>query len=172
VVDQGLEDVAVFAVWDPEAVRIMAEVGVGCSITLELGGRTDMPSIGMKGEPLEVSGRVLHLSDGEFTAGGPMATGTTVRMGPSAVLDTGNSKIVIISRHVEPWDSGVFTSVGIDPKTTRYLLLKSRVHWRAGFGSIVKDTIPCDGYGVTSSEYELFEFNNLRRPIFPLDQFN
>lgn len=171
VLNQGLEDVAVFAVWDPEAVKLLTKAGVGSSITVELGGKIDMPSIGLKGDPLEVSGRVVHLSDGKFVARGPMSTGMTVRMGPTAVLDTGRLKIVVISRHVEPWDSGVFTSVGIDPNAMRYLLLKSRVHWRAGFGPIAKEIIPCDGSGVTSSDYEMFEFNNLRRPIFPLDQF-
>lgn len=171
VLDQGLEDVAVFAVWDPNAVKAMTGVGIGASVTLELGGKRDMPSIGMKGKPLEVSGRVQHLSDGKFVVRGPMSTGMTVRMGPTAVLETGSSKIVVISRHVEPWDLAVFTSVGIDPNEVRYLLLKSRVHWRAGFGSIAKAIIPCDGFGVTSSDYSLFEFHNLRRPIYPLDQF-
>jgi microcystin degradation protein MlrC len=77
--------------------------------------------------------------------------------------------IIIVSRHVEPWDAGVFTSLGIDPKDSRYILLKSRIHWRAGFGTLARHTITCDGAGVTSSEYGLFDFQHVRRPIFPLD---
>ena len=169
VLSQGLEDVAVAAVWDPEAVQEMARAGVGRTVTLALGGKTDMPSLGLKGTPLEVTGKVRHLSDGEFVVRGPMATGRVVRMGPTAVLDTGGVEIVVISRHTEPSDVGVFTSVGIDPSAKRYLLLKSRVHWRAGFGPLARQVIPCDGLGVTSSDYSLFDFRHLRRPIFPLD---
>jgi microcystin degradation protein MlrC len=169
VLRQGLEDVAVAAVWDPEVVQEMAQAGVGRTVTLALGGKTDMPSLGLQGAPLEVTGKVRHLSDGEFIVRGPMATGRTARMGPTAVLDTGKVEIVVISRHTEPWDVGVFTSVGIDPSAKRYLLLKSRLHWRAGFGPLARQVITCDGLGVTSSDYSLFDFRHLRRPIFPLD---
>lgn len=133
VMEQGLEDVAVAAVWDPVAVQELMQAGIGREVTIKLGGRTSMPAIGAQGEPLEVTGRVRTLSDGDWIVRGPMYTGVHVHMGPTAVLDTGKVKIVIVSRHHEPWDQGVFTSVGIDPASTRYLLLKSRIHYRAGF---------------------------------------
>src|SRR5919202_4119993 len=86
---QGLSDVAVAAVWDPAAVTAMMQAGVGAEVTLDLGGKTDIPSIGRKGEPLRVTGRVRVLSDGEWVVRGPMYTGTTVHTGPTAVLETG-----------------------------------------------------------------------------------
>jgi microcystin degradation protein MlrC len=172
VIRQGLEDVAVAAVCDPAAVAAMEKAGVGSTVTLRLGGRTDMPSIGRRGEPLEITGRVRTLSDGEWVVRGPMYTGVTVQMGPSAVLDTGTMQIVVVSRHHEPWDQGVFTSLGIDPKTKRYLLLKSRIHYRAGFAPLAAATITCDGVGVTTSNNDLLRFEKVRRPIYPLDRLN
>ena len=77
-----LEDVVVGAVWDPEAVAKMREAGVGAEVELDLGGRTDMPSIGEKGRPLRVSGTVRVLTDGRWTVRGPMYTGVRVDMGP------------------------------------------------------------------------------------------
>ena len=115
VIRQDLQDVAVGGLWDPTAVQKMMEVGIGSTVTLELGGKTDMPSIDRKGEPLTVTGKVKALSDGEWVVRGPMYHGLVVQMGPTAVLDTGNMQIVIVSRHHEPWDQGVFLSVGIDP---------------------------------------------------------
>jgi microcystin degradation protein MlrC len=172
VMRQGLEDVAVAAVFDPEAVRKMAAAGVGATVTLPLGGRTDMPAIDRRGEPLTVTGRVRTLSDGEWTVRGPMYTGVKVSMGPSAVLDTGTVQIVVVSRHHEPWDQGVFLSLGIDPKTKRYLLLKSRIHYRAGFAPLARATITLDGEGVTTSDNARLRFERVRRPIFPLDRLN
>jgi microcystin degradation protein MlrC len=93
-------------------------------------------------------------------------------MGPTAVLDTGRMQIVVVSRHHEPWDLGVFTSVGIDPTKKRYLLLKSRIHYRAGFAPLARHTITCDGIGVTTSDNEILDFQNVRRPIYPLDRIN
>jgi len=90
-------------------------------------------------------------------------------MGRSALLDTGKVQIVIISRHTEPNDLGHFRSFGVEPTEKRYLILKSRIHYRAGFAPIAKHTIPCSGVGVTSSDNSLFLFENVRRPIYPLD---
>jgi microcystin degradation protein MlrC len=172
VIRQELDDVAVAAVWDPAAVREMAAAGVGARVTIRLGGKTAMPSIGRAGEPLTVSGTVRVLSDGEWIVRGPMYSGVKVSMGPTAVLDTGKVQIVVVSRHHEPWDQGVFLSVGIDPRFKKYVVLKSRIHYRAGFQPIARHTITCDGVGVTTSDNAVFDFRRVRRPIFPLDRIN
>ncbi len=66
VLRQGLEDVAVGAVWDPDAVQAMQQAGVGQTVTIALGGKTDMPSIGLAGKPLTLTGKVKLISDGEW----------------------------------------------------------------------------------------------------------
>jgi len=169
VLDQGLEDVAMFGICDPEVVAAMEAAGVGSEITVELGGKVDMPEIGMDGEPLKVTGRVRSLTDGDFIVTVPMGRGTTMSMGKSGVLEVGNVQIVVISRHTEPYDLGCFRSVGIEPTNKRYLILKSRIHFRAGFQAIATAEVPCNGVGVTSSDNSLFTFKNVRRPIYPLD---
>ncbi len=172
VMRQGLEDVAVAAVWDPEAVQQMIKAGPGATVTIKLGGKTDMPSINLKGKPLTVTGKVKSLTDGEFVIRGPMGTGTKAQLGPAAVLDTGKMEIVVVSLHHEPFDLGVFTSLGIQPETKRYLLLKSRIHYRAGFARMAKHTFRLDGQGVTTSDNSLLDFKRIRRPIYPLDRIN
>jgi microcystin degradation protein MlrC len=158
-----------FGICDPEAVEEMALAGVGNSLALRLGGKVDMPSIGLRGEPLEISGRVRALTDGDFVVTAAMGRGTVESMGTTAVLDTGNVQIVVCSRNSEPFDLGCFRSVGIEPTQKKYLILKSRIHYRAGFRAIAQDELPCDGVGVTSSDNSLFKFEKVRRPIFPLD---
>lgn len=173
VLRQGLEDVAVGAVWDPQAVQIMQQAGVGATLTLELGGKSDMPSLGLKGKPLKLTGRVRTITDGEWIVRGPMYNGYKVMMGPTAVLEVdGRMQIVVVSRHHEPWDTGVFTSVGIDPQHKRYLLLKSRIHYRAGFAPLARATFTLDGEGVTTSDNSILKYEKLRRPIYPLDRIN
>jgi microcystin degradation protein MlrC len=169
VLDQNLRDVAVAAVWDPGAVTEMAAAGVGAEVTLDLGGKTAMPSVGEAGRPLRLTGRVRALTDGRWTVRGPMYTGSEVSTGPTAVFETQGVKIVVVSKHHEPWDLGIFTSVGIEPQHCHYLLLKSRIHYRAGFAPLAKATITCDGTGVTTSDNSLLAFDKVNRPIFPLD---
>ncbi len=169
---QGLEDVAAFGIFDPAAVTAMIEAGVGEEVTVSLGGKFHMDALAVQSRPLEVTGTVRLISDGLFKVTGPMGTGATMNMGKTAVLDTGKVQIIVISRHVEPYDLGCFTSLGIDPLAKRFLMLKSRIHYRATYRAIAKEVIECAGVGVCTSDYDQLQFTNVRRPIFPLDNIN
>jgi microcystin degradation protein MlrC len=169
ILDAGLADVAAFAIYDPAAVDKMKAAGVGSNVTLALGGKMDMPSLGLKGVPRQVSGKVKTVVDGQYKNEGPMAKGAKGDMGLSAVLDTGKVEIAVISRHTEPYDIAPFRLLGIDPSKKRFLMLKSRVHWRAGLGPLAKATVECAGTGVCTSDYAQLDFRRVRRPIYPLD---
>ena len=169
VMKQGLQDVVAGPIADPAAVARILAAGTAASVTLSLGGRTDMPQIGLLAKPLTVTGKVARITDGEFVVTGPMATGTRVRMGKTAVLDTGAMQIVVSEGRSEPFDTGVFTHCGIDPRRKRYVLIKSRQHFRAGFEPIARHIVLCDGDGVTSSDLRLFTYRNRRRPLYPFE---
>jgi microcystin degradation protein MlrC len=172
ILDAGLEDVAAFAICDPAAVRELIAAGIGAKATVQLGGKLDMPAIGIKGQPRQVTGRVKLISDGLYRNLGPASKGVLQDMGATVVLDTGKVEIVVCSRQVEPNDKNCLLSLGIDPRTKKFLMLKSRVHWRAGFGDIAKDVIECAGTGVCTSDYGQLKFEKVRRPIYPLDRLN
>ena len=169
MLEARLEDAVAFAICDPQAVDQMKEAGVGANVTLSLGGKADMPALGLKARPLQVSGSVRRIVAGEYRNEGPMARGERMDMGPSAVLDTGRMEIIVISRQTEPFDIGAFRCVGVDPARKRYVMLKSRVHWRAGLGGIAKSVIECAGTGVCTSDYSQLRFKKVRRPAYPLD---
>jgi microcystin degradation protein MlrC len=169
---QGLADMAVFAICDPWAVETLIEAGIGATVTIPLGGKMDMKAIGRKGEPLILTGRVRTASDGEFTVTGPMMTGTRAALGRSVVFESAGAAIVVCERNHEPWDLGCFRSLGIEPTEKRYLLLKSRIHYRAGFLPIAGAVVECNGVGVTSSDYTLFAFRKVERPAYPLDEMD
>ena len=169
MLDAGLTDAAAFAIYDPAAVQQLAAAGVGATVTLALGGKLDMPAIGLTGTPRTVTGRVRLLSDGRFRNLGPMGRGLASDMGPSAVLDVNGIAIVLISNHVEPHDLAAFTAVGIAPERCRYLMLKSRIHWRAGLRALAHAVVECAGTGVCTSDYALLGLHKVRRPIYPID---
>jgi len=169
ILDAGLEEVAAFAICDPQAVEQMKRAGEGARVTIPLGGKMDMPAIGLKGRPRTVTGNVRRICNGIYRNEGPMARGELADMGPSAVLDTGKAEIAVISRHVEPHDIGSFRALGIEPAKKRYVMLKSRVHWRAGLGPLAKAVVECAGEGVCTSDYSQLKFSRVRRPVYPLD---
>jgi microcystin degradation protein MlrC len=167
---QGLHDVVAGPICDPAAVARIVEAGTVASVTLPLGGRIDMPQINLPGKPLTLTAKVTRITDGEFVVTGPMATGMRVRMGRTAVLDTGAMQIVVSERRSEPFDLGVFTHCGIDPRRKRYVLIKSRQHFRAGFEPIARHIVMCDGEGCTSSDLALFTYRRRPRPLYPFEE--
>jgi microcystin degradation protein MlrC len=169
ILREGLENVAVFAIYDPAAVAQAIAAGIGAEIALSIGGKLKMPAVPGESRPLTVTGRVKTISHGRFRNKGPMGRGVLTDMGPSVVIDTGKVEIALISRHVEPSDLNCFYTLGIDPLQKRYVMLKSRVHWRAGLGNLAKAVVECAGMGVCTSDYSQLSFNNVRRPIYPLD---
>src|SRR5215471_8726549 len=169
VIRQGLDDVVAGPICDPTSVARILDAGTAASVTLPVGGKIDMPQINLPGAPLTLTGRVTRITDGQFTVTGPMATGTRVRMGRTAVLDTGNVQVVISKGSLRPSEIGVFTHCGIDPRRKRYVLIKSRQHFRAGFEPIARHIVLCDGDGCTSSDLALFTYRNRRRPLYPFE---
>ncbi|HEY1459225.1 MAG TPA: M81 family metallopeptidase [Casimicrobiaceae bacterium] len=169
IMRQELDDVAIAPIRDAQAVAQMIAAGVGSEVTLKLGGRTPMPAIGLAGAPLPVSGRVRAITDGEFVITGPMYTGIRTFLGRTAVLDAGRAQIVVTERAHEPMDLGVFTHCGIDPRRKRFIMLKSRIHYRAGFKPIAAHIVECAGAGVTNADLGVYRYQKLKRPLWPLD---
>lgn len=166
---QGLDDAVFYAIWDPAAVQQALAAGIGRTLSLSLGGKTALPALGRDNPPLALTARVKLAFDGRFRNRGPMYRGVQTDLGPSVVLAVGGLDIVVVSEHQEPFDLNCLSSLGIDPAQKRYIALKSRVHWRAGFGDLAREVIECDGLGVTTSDYGALRFERVRRPIYPLD---
>jgi microcystin degradation protein MlrC len=165
LLERGVQNAALGAIWDPQAVEVCRVAGVGANVELLLGGKTD----DLHGVPLTVSGKVRLLSDGRFINLGPMNTGAETRMGPTAVLAIEGVDVVITSNRVQALDAGLFISQGIDPRRKRVLVLKSSVHYRGAFEPLASRVVEVDTPGLSNSDLSRYPYQHVRRPIFPLD---
>jgi len=161
----GVRSATVACVWDAAAVRACQEAGVGATVNLAVGGKVDPTH----GPPLPVSGRVRTLSDGRFVHKGPMMRGLEGRLGPTAVLDVNDVKVILISHRWQTLDPEMIRFVGIDPLGEKILVVKSSIHYRAAFEPIARAILEVDAPGLSSSSLERLPFTRVRRPIFPLD---
>lgn len=169
VLKQGLQNVAVGTIWDPEAVCTLQEAGLGATVTLPVGSKTSSPSINLEPNPLTITGTVKTLCGGEFVLQGEMMDGFPVNMGDCAVMQVGEVELIISSRRAEIYAPQFFTHVGIDPMKKRYLVIKSRQHFRAGFEPIATDILLAPSAGVCRENHSDYPYLNLKRPIYPLD---
>jgi microcystin degradation protein MlrC len=98
-----------------------------------------------------------------------MMRGLEGRLGPTAVLEVGGVKTILISHRRQTLDPEMIRAVGIEPTAEKVLVVKSTVHYRAAFEPIAHAILEVDAPGLSSSNLARFAFTRVRRPIFPLD---
>ncbi|TAN29097.1 MAG: M81 family peptidase [Castellaniella sp.] len=165
---QGLRGIAVGPICDPEAVETLYAAGRGATVTLSLGNKRAIP--GRTATPMSLTGRVAALSNGEYTMSGPIYHGMTFCMGRTARLSVDGAEIVVTEQTQEGWDLGIFTCVGLDARRSDFILLKSRMYYQPVFLPLARGYVECDSGGVTSSDYGLFTYTKIKRPVYPFDR--
>ncbi|MFO8059647.1 MAG: M81 family metallopeptidase, partial [Bacillota bacterium] len=158
-------DAVVAIIADPEAVAACIEAGVGESVRVTAGGRTD----DLHGEPVELTGHVRLISDGRFINKGPMFTGLHNSMGRTVVLRCGGVDVILAEKRMQPLDLEMLRSLGIEPADRQIIAVKSAVHYRAAFGPIARQILEVDTRGISSPRLERLPFEKVRRPMYPLD---
>ena len=152
-------------IYDPATAIQAANRGVGETVRVRLGGRSD----NMHGEPIEADAYVKAITDGRFIYSTPMGAGTLADLGPMVRLVIGNVDVLVSSVRTQTLDSEVFLLHGIDVTRYRIVCLKSQQHFRAGFAHLAGQIIRCDTPGSTSSNLSTMPFARLTRPVWPLD---
>lgn len=168
MIEAGLENAALSALYDPESVAVCAQAGEGAEIELQLGGKVE-PALGA---PVAARGTVVGLFDGGFRLEGPMSTGVAINLGPVAVFRTGGVEVVLASRRAQNFDRQFFRAFGIEPSERAVIAVKSAQHFRADYAPIASGIAVVDeGGGITSHDFRKLDYAHVRRPIWPLDDF-
>ncbi len=164
-IEADVQDAVIAIIADPESVSLAIEAGVGNTVGLNVGGKT----IPLHGDPVPLTGYVKTISDGNFVHKGPMARGVRSSLGRTAVIRVGGVEIILTERRFQPLDAEVLRSVGIEPRDRKIIALKSAVHFRADYTPIAHEILEADTPGVHSADLFSYDYQKVRRPIYPLD---
>jgi microcystin degradation protein MlrC len=127
--------VALGLMFDPAAARAAHEAGTGAEIDPAAGLGKAVPTFtGQPSDPpLRGRFKVRSLADGKVTLRGPMMTGLSVDLGPSACLEIDGIRIAVTSGKKQLLDRELLRMVGIHAEQMRLVVVKSSVHFRADF---------------------------------------
>ena len=165
LINSDLDRAAVGVLFDPETAQQAHQAGVGATISVRLGGKTDE----QHGTPVAGQATVKALCDGAFIHRGPMLQGVADHLGPTATLVIGGVEVVVSSQRRQCLDAEMLRIAGIEPTERRLLVLKSAVHFRADFGPLATHIFDADTPGIHRPDFRMFDYCKLRRPIYPLD---
>ncbi|MGH2458925.1 MAG: M81 family metallopeptidase, partial [Chloroflexota bacterium] len=162
----GWPDAALF-IADPESVDAAWEAGIGREVDLRVGGKNESTN----GDPVPMRAGVRLLTDLEvnFVTGDNKA-----RLGRAAVVRSGQTDVVLTQYPSTQTTPAYFRAAGIEPRDRRIIVVQSAHLFRAAFEvreQIPKMIIEVDTPGITSPNTSRFTYRNVRRPIFPLDDF-
>ena len=150
---------------DPIAVAALFAAGEGAEVTLPIGAGSGVVFY----KPLLVTGRVVRLSDGDFTNRGAGFRGVVFRRGRTLVLEIGQIALVVMERAVIQWDPELYRSVGLEPRDAQIVIVKSPAAFRAEYEPLAAEVAILDAPGVCSPNLPGLPFVHVRRPLFPLD---
>jgi microcystin degradation protein MlrC len=156
---------AVVIIADEASVEKAIKAGVGQTVELLVGGKTDE----FHGEPVRLTGRVKLISDGVFRNRGHMRDGIVENMGRTAVIESEGVKIVLTEIKMPPWNLEQLRSVGISPENEKIIALKSAVAFRAAYESVAGEIIEVNSPGLSSVDLGQFDYKHIRRSLYPFD---
>jgi microcystin degradation protein MlrC len=162
LLERGLGRAAVGPVWDPVAVEFCHAAGVGATLPLRFGGKAAATS----GPPVDGEATVIGLA----RDGHQMFGSASVPFGDGAGIRVGGVEVALISRRVQAFSTEIFTSLGIDLATKRYIGVKSTNHFHAAYAPIAAKVIYCDGGGPSPLDARKYPFRNITRPMWPHDE--
>ncbi|MBX7214088.1 MAG: M81 family metallopeptidase [Thermoflexales bacterium] len=157
---------------DPEAMRACHAAGVGATLSLRVGGKTDH----LHGEPVAVTGRVKCLHDGRFEERAARHGG--VRWGDqglTAVLevqahpDHQPSYIVLTGTRCAPMSLHQLQSVGIEPAYMKILTVKAAIAWKAAYEPVMTGFVVADTPGATTVNPKRWTYRKVRRDLWGLE---
>lgn len=156
---------------DPAAVRALKTYTLGERVQISLGGKTK--SVGMESLTLE-DAEVVSRSDGQFTLEDPNSHlaarfGSQANMGPCIVLRCKGVYVLVTSRKMSPFDLGQWRSQGVDPENLFAIGIKAAVGHKRAYDPIAAASYVVDVPGPTAENLTRLPFQNVARPIYPLD---
>lgn len=136
ILKRGLKDVASGLYFDPMAVQTCFDAGIGVTLDLRLGGKTEPAS----GDPVDLTGTIMALKEncGQHLGPGlePMGRAVWLRL-------EGSVDLVLNDVRVQVYHPEAFTQLGIDLRTKRLVVVKSLFHFYTPFSAIAEQVIFC-----------------------------
>ena len=157
----------VAVVHSPKGVAVAKAAGVGATVQVTVGGTVDR----LHGEPVTVRGSVRSLHAGTWVEHEARHGGRRQNdQGHTAVLDLGDGNTLVLNTlRTPPFSLGQLTSLGVDPRQAKAIVVKAAVAYKAAYAPIAGEVIEVDTPGLTAINPARFTYQRIRRPMYPLD---
>lgn len=160
LIERGVEDAAVGCLWDPVAVQVCVEAGIGAEIDLRIGGKMGPCS----GDPVDMRVTVMGLKRDHSQ---PALSGGRMSLGIGAWVRGAGVDVVMSSIRLQTHSPEAFTALGCELHDKKIVVVKSMQHFLTYFGPIAAGVRYVDAGGSASPRFESLPYSRLRGPCWP-----
>ncbi|MES2945184.1 MAG: M81 family metallopeptidase [Pseudomonadota bacterium] len=161
VLARGIGNVAMGPFWDPIAVRIAMDAGVGTSLSLRVGGKVGP----LSGSPVDLQCSVKAIVRDMVMTGLSKAR---IPMGDSVLIEANGVELVLISLRMQAVGTDLFTQFGCDLAKKRLIVVKSSQHFHAAFSKYGKHVIYAGAPGSVTLNIQTLPYRKINYPKWPL----
>jgi microcystin degradation protein MlrC len=161
MLERGISNAVLGPLWDPVAVRIAFDAGVGAQLPLRIGGKISP----LSGQPLDLQCTVKALTPSLIQTG---LSNTPTPMGDCALVHAQGIEILLCSLRNQAMGTDLFTGVGCELAQRKIIVVKSSQHFYASFSKIAAKVIYADAPGSVARDLNTLPYRKVRRPKWPL----
>ncbi len=162
LIERGITNACLGPLWDPIAVRIAFDAGVGATLMMRIGGKVSP----LSGDPLDLLVTVKALHADMFMTG---LANTPTAMGDCALLEAAGVQIMLCSIRNQAMGTDVFTQLGVDLGACKIIVVKSSQHFYASFSKVAKHVIYVGAPGAVTLDLKTLPYKKIRQPKWPID---
>jgi microcystin degradation protein MlrC len=159
--ERGVTSVAAGTYYDPGAVELCIDAGMGATLSLRIGGKLGPAS----GDPLDVRVTVRALVENHGQTA--MDSSAVAPLGRSAWVSVEGIDIVLASVRSQVFFPDAFTGLGIPLENRRIIALKSTHHFWAGFSAIAKRAIYVNAPGALQLDFANIAYETREPDYWP-----
>lgn len=161
MLERGISNAVLGPLWDPVAVRIAFDAGVGAQLPLRIGGKISP----LSGQPLDLLCTVKSLTPSLIQTG---LSNTPTPMGDCALVHAQGIEILLCSLRNQAMGTDLFTGAGCELAQRKIIVVKSSQHFYASFSKIAAKVIYADAPGSVARDLNTLPYRKVRRPKWPL----
>ncbi len=162
VLERGLGDIAMGIFWDPLAVRMCNEAGVGSRVRIRLGGKVGDAS----GRPVDLDVQIHEIATDLSQGIGE----SRINLGTLVWAESNGVHLLINDLRTQTFHPEAFTGIGIDLEKMRMVIVKSTQHFYAGFAPIASRIIYVATPGALNMDFASIPYVYRSRDIWPLTE--
>jgi microcystin degradation protein MlrC len=161
MLERGITNAALGPMWDPIAVRIAFDAGVGARLQMRIGGKISP----LSGDPLDLDCTVKALQHDLVMTG---LSNTPTAMGDCALVEVAGIEVVLITRRNQAMGTDLFTQLGCDLAAKKIVVVKSSQHFYASYSKVAKHVIYAGAPGAVTLDLTTLPYRKARLPKWPI----